>query len=51
MDVEDEISDEGDAAEALDPEGDVADIAPGIFARGEGERIGVSGGAHAVLVD
>lgn len=41
VDMEDEVADEGDAGEALDPEGDVADVAPGVLARGEGEGVGI----------
>ena len=40
VDVEDEVADEGDAGEALDPEGDVADVSPGVLARGESDGIG-----------
>ena len=37
--VDDEVADQRDAGEALDPEGEVADVAPGVLARGEGERV------------
>ena len=35
VDVQNEVADEGDAGEALDPEGDVADVSPGVFAGGQ----------------
>ncbi len=47
VDVDDEVADEGDAGEALDPEGDVADVAPGVFACRESDGVG-AGGAHTV---
>jgi hypothetical protein len=36
VNVDDQVTDQRNTSEALDPEGDVADVSPGIFARGEG---------------
>ena len=43
VDVQDQVADEGDAGEALDPEGDVADVSPGVFRAARVSGLGPAG--------